>query len=466
MPETKPLHGISLAWKLFLALLVVSLIGVGTMAAVTLRRAQVEVRGLMIRGGINGLDGLAQELAGYYRGRGSWDGVDEIFPALITRHTDPAHIPGFGGRGGMMGLSSIMLARVDGAVIVGPPNRLGTTLQQSELAAATPVTLEEEVVGYLSDPARTFYSPESEFATRITRSFLLAAGLAMLAALLVGGVLVVGLLRPVRELTEAAQAFARGEWERRVQVRTRDEVGELSQAFNLMAESLQQLDQRRRETSADIAHELRTPLSVIRARLEAILDGVHPATEDHLKPILNQTHLMNRLVDDLNTLSMADSGVLSLIKTRTDLADLAQNVIQSFSSTASQQAVSMHAEGVDRPLEAQIDAARIEQVLGNLISNALRHTPPGGTIKLDLMDVGEQSAIQVSVEDTGEGIPEHARERIFERFYRIDTSRSRERGGSGLGLSVARKLVEAHGGKIWVEPGSKGGARFTFEIPR
>ncbi len=464
-PESKPVRGISLAWKLFLALLVVSLIGVGTMAVVTLQRAQVEVRGLMVRGGINGLESLAQELAGYYRGRGSWDGVGEVLPALIARQTDPARIPGFGGRGSMMGLTGIMLAGADGQVIVGPPNRIGTSLQKTELKSSTPITLEAEVIGYLSDPARSFFSPESEFADRITRSFLVAAALAILAALLVGGVLVVGLLRPVRELTSAAQAFALGEWDRRVQVRTGDEVGQLSQAFNLMADSLQQLEQRRRETSADIAHELRTPLTVIQARLEAILDGVHPPSEEHLKPILNQTHLMNRLVEDLNTLSMADSGVLSLIKTRTDLAYIAQKVLQSFGSAASRQGVDLRGEGVEGSLEALVDAARIEQVLGNLVSNALRHTPAGGMITLNLKDMGESRTVQISVEDTGEGIPEHARERIFERFYRLDDSRSRDRGGSGLGLSVARKLVEAHGGRIWVEPGSEGGARFTFELP-
>jgi two-component system OmpR family sensor kinase/two-component system sensor histidine kinase BaeS len=456
----------SLAWKLFLALLLVSLIGVGTMAVITLQRAQVEVRGLMMRGGINGLDSLAQELAGYYRGRGSWEGVADVLPSLISRHTDPVHFPGFGRRGGMMGIAEIMLATAAGEIIVGPPNRLGASMQDVELETATPITLENDIVGYLSDPARMFSTPATELTDRITRSFLLAGGLAMLAALLVGGMLLIGILRPVRELTSAAQAVAQGDWDQRVQVHTGDELGELSQAFNLMAESLQALEQRRRETSADIAHELRTPLSVIQARLEAILDGVHPASEGHLKAILSQTHLMNRLVEDLNTLSMADSGVLSLIKTRTDLAYTAQKVLHSFGTAAERQGVALLGEGMDQPLETQVDAARIEQILGNLISNALRHTPSGGRITLRLEEIPERRQVLIEVEDTGEGIPEFAHERIFERFYRIDESRSRGQGGSGLGLAVARKLVQAHGGRIWVEPGSDGGACFRIEIPR
>ncbi len=346
-PDRRKLPGMSLVLKLFLALLLVSLIGIGTMAVVTLQRAQFEVRGLMMRGGISGLDSLAQELAGFYRGRGSWEGVADVLPPLVARHMDPNLFPGSGRRGGMMGSAGLMLATAGGEIIVGPPNRLGTSMQDAELEAATPITFENEIVGYLADPARTFYTPAAELTDRITRSFLLAAGLAMLAALLVGGLLLLGILRPVRELTSAAQAVAQGDWDQRVQVHTGDEVGELSRAFNLMAESLQDLEQRRRETSADIAHELRTPLSVIQARLEAILDGVHPASEEHLSAILNQTHLMNRLVEDLNTLSMADSGGLSLIKTRTDLALTGQKMLQSFGSAAERQGVVLVGEGLD-----------------------------------------------------------------------------------------------------------------------
>ncbi|MFN2149047.1 MAG: sensor histidine kinase [Anaerolineales bacterium] len=339
-------------------------------------------------------------------------------------------------------------------------------LSTQELDSSSPINVDGVTVGYLFDPGRFFVRPEVEFLDRLRKSFLLSATVAVLAALLVGGIAVVGLLRPVRELTEATREFARGEWGRRVPVRTSDEIGTLSRAFNAMADSLQRLEQRRRETTADIAHELRTPLAVIQARLEAIIDGVHPASQENLSSILNQTQLMNRLVEDLHTLSMADAGALSLIKTRTDLGKLAGQVMESYASAAQSQGLQFSGEGLAQgDLVAKVDAARIEQVLGNLLSNALRHTPYGGTIRI-VAESTDEEKVRISVEDSGEGIDENLRERVFERFYRLDSSRSRDRGGSGLGLSVARKLVEAHGGRIWVEDSELGGARFTFELPR
>jgi two-component system sensor histidine kinase BaeS len=465
MDDRKPASGISLFWKLFLALILASLIGVGSMAWFTSQRAETEVRGLMMRGGINLLDNLAQELAGYYRGRGSWAGVQEAFPLLLSRHTATGS-GNPGGMGGMMGPVGLVLADEAGRVIAGPPGRIGSNMAQGDLEGAAPVVVDGETVGYLVDPSKAFIRPELELLNRLQRSFLLAAGIAVLAALLVGGSAVIGLLRPVRNLTEATRAFARGEWDYRVPVQTSDELGTLSQAFNAMADSLQRLEQRRRETTADIAHELRTPLAVIQARLEAILDGVHPANEENLSSILGQTQLMNRLVEDLHTLSMADAGALSLIKTRTDLGKLIQHVVESYTAAAEARNLKLEAGNLSGDeLEARIDAARIEQVLGNLLTNAMRHTPAGGRIRIQAESL-EHDAIRVSVDDSGEGIDEEARELIFERFYRLDSSRSRDRGGSGLGLSVARKLVEAHGGRIWVEESDLGGARFSFELPR
>jgi signal transduction histidine kinase len=163
---------------------------------------------------------------------------------------------------------------------------------------------------------------------------------------------------------------------------------------------------------------------------------------------------------------MADAGALSLIKTRTDLGKLAGQVMESYASAAQSQGLQFSGEGLAQgDLVAKVDAARIEQVLGNLLSNALRHTPYGGTIRI-VAESTDEEKVRISVEDSGEGIDENLRERVFERFYRLDSSRSRDRGGSGLGLSVARKLVEAHGGRIWVEDSELGGARFTFELPR
>lgn len=289
------------------------------------------------------------------------------------------------------------------------------------------------------------------------------AGVVGLVALLVGGALVGGLLRPVRDLTEASRALARGDLGRRVRVQSGDELGELSMAFNQMAENLEHLEKLRRDMTADVAHELRNPLAVMQAQVEGILDGVYPATPEALAPILDQTRLLRRLVDDLQTLALADAGQLALDLAETDLARLTARVVEAHRPQAEAHGVTLRLQA--NPIMLRVDPIRLEQILANLLANALRRTPAGGEVTVRLMTDAARGHVELEVADTGEGIPPEALPYVFERFYRAGRSRARSEGGSGLGLAITRKLVEAHGGSIGAANRPGGGASFVVVLP-
>jgi signal transduction histidine kinase len=288
---------------------------------------------------------------------------------------------------------------------------------------------------------------------------LIAGGIAIVVALLLSQ----GLLRPIRELTRGATNLAKGDLTHRVEVQGRDELATLGQTFNHMAASLEQAEARRRAMTADIAHELRNPLAVQRAHLEALQDGVYPLSPKNLAPIEEQNRLLTRLVEDLRTLALADAGKIELELTSTDLNKLADRVIARFQPQADTQQVELKLSLDETCPPLVLDSQRIEQILNNLLNNALRHTPEGGWINLKTQSLDE--TVQVIVHDSGPGIPEEAIAHIFERFFKTERSRSRAEGGTGLGLSIARKLAQAHGGDLTAANHVQGGALFTLSLP-
>jgi signal transduction histidine kinase len=282
--------------------------------------------------------------------------------------------------------------------------------------------------------------------------------------------------RPLVNLTTATRAVAAGDLSIRVPTHYPGEVGELAGAFNQMAQELARAEDLRRNLTTDVAHELRTPLSVIRGKLEGVLDGVYPATPEHLQPILEETKLLAHLVEDLRLLALAEAGQLGLEKRPMDISDLLQDAHVNFSPQASDRGVTLALDLPPELPEVMADWRRIAQVLGNLLTNALRHTPQGGLVTLsaalkepafraeadgdgkpprrDGADVGGE-IVEVAVADTGTGISSEDLPLIFERFWRGDRSRSRASGGSGLGLAIARQLVEMHQGSTF---------RFTLPV--
>ncbi|MCD4671774.1 MAG: hypothetical protein K8R77_03835 [Anaerolineaceae bacterium] len=215
--------------------------------------------------------------------------------------------------------------------------------------------------------------------------------------------------------------------------------------------------------TADIAHELRTPLAVQRASLEALQDGIYELKPENLTPLLEQNRLLTRLVEDLRTLALAEAGQLDLQRTPSDLAKLCTGLAQRFQAPAAQQNTAIRINLAEVCSPVMVDQQRIEQILTNLLQNALRYTPSGGTIQLTMTCENEYQTIQVH--DSGPGIPEDALPNLFKRFYRVDSARSREKGGTGLGLAIARQLAEAHNGTLTAANHPDGSAIFTLRLP-
>ncbi len=304
---------------------------------------------------------------------------------------------------------------------------------------------------------------------RINQAIVIGGGVALIAALVVGFFIFRAITHPIDQLSHAAHALARGDLSARVAAEAHpsrlgdDELSELGATFNVMADSLQKAEALRRDMTADIAHELRTPLAVMRGNLEAMLDGVYPPDVEHIQPVLNQVHLLTRLVEDLRTLALAEAGQLPLTKRLTDLKQLIDAMLVSFQANAAAQRVTLTASPID-PLPAiEIDPDRVQQTIGILIANALRHTPADGSIKITLRCDNSQAIIEVA--DSGAGIPPDDLPHVFERFYRADKSRSRESGGSGLGLAIAKSIVQAHGGSISAASEIGKGTVMHFTLP-
>jgi signal transduction histidine kinase len=268
------------------------------------------------------------------------------------------------------------------------------------------------------------------------------------------------LAAPIADVVDAVGKVADGDLSVRVAERGPREARALARSFNRMTERLHASEEERRRLLADVSHELRTPLSVVRGNLEALLDGVHPADEQHLRAILDETTVLSRLIEDLRTLSLAEAGALTLHREPTDMSSVIREVTASFEGPADAADVAIETHAASGLPEADIDPVRVREILTNLVSNALRYTPRGGRVRVDLTADGAH-ALAITVSDTGAGIAPEALGRIFDRFYKSAESR-----GAGLGLPIAKKLVEAHGGSIGAtsEPGRGTAIRFVLPI--
>jgi len=297
------------------------------------------------------------------------------------------------------------------------------------------------------------------------------ARLIAIAGLVLGIVGLIGIGRglrriaaPVGDLIDAVGRIEAGDYTVRVPERGPREVRSLGRAVNAMTARLSASDTRRRTFLADVTHELRTPLTVIRGQVEGMIDGVYPADAEHLEPILNETRVLERLVEDLRTLSLAESGSLSLAREPVDVAELIGDVAGAFEPSATAGGVELRVEVATDLPAAMIDPLRIRGVLVNLLANALRHTPAGGVITIAAAGAvpraGDGPAVRIEVRDTGTGIPPELLSTVFDRFVKDVDSR-----GSGLGLAIAKTIVEAHGGSIDVSSSPGQGTSFTLVLP-
>jgi len=301
------------------------------------------------------------------------------------------------------------------------------------------------------------------FGVGFDRRLLLAAAFAGVVALALTWALSRRILEPVAALTHAAARLGRGDLSQRVVARGHDELADLSRAFNAMAESLARQETLRRTLVTDVAHELRTPLTNLRCQIEAVEDGLLAPTAETVRSLREEVMRLAHLVEDLQTLSVAESGRLALDRAAVGVRDLVEGAVERFTAQAAARNVTLRAEVPELPA-LLADPARIGQVLGNLLANALTHTPEGGSI---VVAAGESDGrVVFSVGDSGPGIEARHLPHVFERFYRADPSRARATGGAGLGLAIVKGIVEAHGGSVEALSPPGGGALLRFSLPR
>jgi two-component system, OmpR family, sensor histidine kinase BaeS len=456
--------------RLILAFIFVMFLSIACVVIIARRSTAREIQAFMLRGTMTQVDSLKGELEAYYRANGSWQGAEKLLPITGQGIQTRMGGQGMGGPGmGMMNLR-VRLADANGTVLIDTSGAtIGNLLNLAERRSAVALRLGFRRVGLLVLDNQAGFTPgEGRFLiSRLNRAALIAAvvagGLTLLVALLLSD----RLIQPVVALTRAARRMAQGDLTQQVSVNGDDELAELGQAFNHMANSLRNAEENRRQMTADIAHELRNPLAVQRAQLEAMQDGVYPVTQANLQPVLDQNLFLTHLVEDLRTLALADAGQLSLERVPTDLLELVGRIVERFKPRAESLGISLLLDSSAEPQGAAaqmyLDPLRIEQILGNLLSNAMRYTPQGGVIMLKPSRSG--NTVQIKVQDSGPGIAPDDLPHIFERFYRADKARSRAEGGSGLGLAIARQLAEMQGGTLTAANAPQGGAIFTLSLP-
>jgi len=395
-------------------------------------------------------DQILSRLYLHYWDKRSWEDVQSVVE-------DTAHVSG----------TRIILVGANGTVVGDSKGEfLGMNYTDSS-SDPLEMFLGAELLGKVyisSDPAAEPYiAPFLRLSASINRSLLLGGSVAIGIALLLTFVLSRRMTSPIGVLAKAARRLGYGDLSQRVRLQGEGEVTALAQAFNSMAADLEYAERLRRNMVADVAHELRTPLSNIRGYLEAIDDGMIKPDAAVIRSLNEEAALLSRLVNELQELSLAEAGELKLVYQTENITDLVKQAVTPWQPQLTAGEICLSLELPDNLPLVNIDWQRVNQVLHNILKNAVAHTPKGGTINVAASVRGKW--VEVSVSDTGEGIPAEDLPHIFERFYRVDKSRARATGGSGLGLTIAKRLIEAHGGTISVQSKVGEGSRFSFTLP-
>lgn len=409
---------------------------------------------------------LKDILIDYYDNNGSWDNIQDQLsnPMMDIRP-----------RRGRMGGNNFMFPKMYGLQFI-VVNEEGTVVadtestwigKQSDKIPGMHEALmsNEDKIGELIiyQKAMGIYNVEQQFMQSVKTSIIFGSLITVIIAVLLSIFLSNKVTKPLEKLMLGIRRLAKGDTSYRVEVSTNDEFSQLAKAFNEMSSKLEQNEEVRKTLVADVAHELRTPLSVLRGRLESIQEGaIHP-TQEVIIQLNDEVYRLSRLVNDLQQLSLAEAGKLPLKKLNTEMNELIYKIIENFKWLADEKNITI-TTNLEENLKAFIDKDRITQVIINLIGNALRHTPEYGKLDIDLLKY-KDNELEIRIADSGPGIEEEFLPFIFERFYRTDTSRSRDQGGTGLGLSIAKGYVLAHNGSISVKSNKKEGTTFIIHLP-
>jgi len=445
----------SLTFKMTLAFLFVSLAGIALVAFLASRITAFEFGNYITE---QNQTLLAEQLADYYVTNGGWQDVHQLMPRVL------------GGR--MMGggpaadRNPFVITDAAGvAVLPGGGLRIGDRIALTLAQTGVPIVVDGQTVGYVVEPGEAAQQQmRSLFSRRVNLAILLASVGAVGVSLLLATVLSRSLTRPLHELTEATRQMAQGDLAQQVPVRSEDELGQLAASFNQMSAQLTQSQNLRRQMTADIAHDLRTPLSIILGHAEALRDGVLPAEQATFEIVYDEARRLNRLIEDLRTLSLAEAGELTLALRPVSPETMLERAYTAYLPQARERQVSLRLDTDSQLPLVMVDPDRMAQVLDNLVGNALRHTPIDGRVTLSARP--QDHSVCLKVQDTGPGLSEDALVHAFDRFYRGDKARQRQSdAGSGLGLAIVKSLVEAQHGRVWAENLPAQGASFNILLP-
>lgn len=398
-----------------------------------------------------------QGLEDYYSQNGTWKGVEAYF---TSPDLSPVELV-------FMQQEQVALLSPDGEVLYAMDQQMaGTKIKPFFLAFASGIFSEGKLVGYvISGSLLHGLSPDfSNTLLRVLwRSFLQAAIVTMVAGLLLALIMASRLLDPIEATIKAAQRISDGDFKQRLPVQSYRDLSDLTTAVNDMAANLEKHDSQRSSLFADLAHDLRTPLAVQRASIEAVEDGIYPFNQETLKTLKQQnTHLV-RLVEDLRLLAMLDEGMITPQFSPQDLSEFTRGVIKRFESMLTKQQRRVREVSMQKGVIVNIDPDRIEQILENLFQNAMRYTPEGSTIEIMILTKGLTAVL--TVRDHGPGIPIDKLETIFDRYYQLNDNSGKKADGQGMGLAIALRLARVHGGNLFVRNRPDGGAEFTLELP-
>jgi two-component system sensor histidine kinase BaeS len=435
---------------------------------------------------------LAENFTAYYERNGSWEGVEKAFED-ISFGEQQAPMPGMmrGMSPNRMGPASrqplpgqpqwghrppirLLLTDNEGRVVLDNlENNVPARITRSVLEEGVPVPAGERIAGYIFvqsmiDPVMGPFL--SGFLNRIYRSIVLSMLIVGVLAPLLGILLMRHITVPLRRLTAAAGEVARGSYtisqsDAVFDLQRSDEIGDLARSFQYMTGEIKAADEWKRALIADSAHELRTPVSLLQGNIEMMLEGIYPTDKEHLEMLHDETMVLNRLVKEMQDLANAEAGMTSYRFESLDIIELVHGVVQGNLPAADRKELSLRTITPAQKISVHADRQKFIQVLNNVLRNAMKYTPPKGKILIE-METDSAGSIILAVEDSGIGIPKEERDKIFQRFYRVDHDRNRGTGGSGLGLAIASEIVRNHSGDIRaVEPRQLQGARIEVEIP-
>jgi len=436
----------SIASKYTIILIIVSLLGVVSVVVYASYVIENEFSKFLFR---QEQDQIIENLIEIYATHDGWEGIT---PQEINALTDKSP-------------RSFTVLDNDGYVVIpSSTNKKGVEIPHKELSEGIPIEIDGNIVGNIVSTGGNLRSTLAEsFSQAIDQSLIIGGAAAVVISLIVGVVFSFGLSKRIRVLSKAAKSIAQGEFKEKIEVKSKDEISDLAITFNQMSAKLDRMQTVRRQMTADIAHELRTPLSIILGRAETLAEGVLAPTQEVYEVIYSESLRMNRLVEDLRTLSLTDACELKLEKCAVNICSLLYDIINASENQSMEKGITINAHYQNQIPEIQADPDRLKQVFNNLINNAIRHTQKKGEIFIICERL--ENNIIIRIKDTGSGIPKEDLPYIFDRFYRGDKARERDSGGSGLGLAIAKSLVEAHHGRINVTSVLGEGTQFMISLP-